>query len=166
MIVAIDPGANSGCAILEGGKIRIMEFKAAKTAEHVRAIAPGTGTAITIVGERPKIYPHNGSNKNVDPNNLIPLYGEITFIQGMLIGMGYKVKLVTFLPHTWKGSVPKEIHQYRLKKKAEGLYMEPGAKVKGDCFDALGILIYYLTGEGIEKCTNKSIADAIARTEK
>lgn len=97
-ILAIDPGADQGWAVLRNGSLVVCGLG-----------QPETFGARCIV-ERPTIYPHS----RVDPNNLITLAIRAGTAAGWAESRGCEIFWVE--PRTWKGSISKATHHSRVLK--------------------------------------------------
>jgi hypothetical protein len=100
IILAIDPGAHSGVAVLEGGKV--VRAYAAFRPEHVRVPSP-----FRLVIEIPQYYPR----MQVRPQSLIVL----ALNAGGWIALNSDAEEV-LKPHPreWKGQVKKTVTLYRV----------------------------------------------------
>lgn len=105
-VIAIDPGKRTGWALFDGG--RLVE---AGTCTEDEALEAPPGAAVpfgSCVIELPVVYPHGGKG---DPNQLIGLAVFVGDLRGFYRRAGVDVVLVK--PRTWKGTVPKAIHNRR-----------------------------------------------------
>lgn len=111
MIVAIDPGNDTGAALFSRGGVEL---------KHVEVI-PRTILALspwilryaisTVVVELPQIY--RASRSKGDPNLLVPLILQAGWIEALAYVRG--IQCVMVKPREWKGQVPKGIHHARIR---------------------------------------------------
>lgn len=113
------------------------------------------GGVNVIITELPRIYPTSSLNRNRDPNDLITL----SFTAGCLVYGIFNLQreaphvMVTY-PHEWKGSVPKEVTQNRVRQQLRDrkllstfdkmLELHPKS-LQHNIYDATGIALYGLT---------------------
>ncbi len=105
MLLAIDPGADSGWSLFLGSTCVACGLGDPRTSPRHRL-----SDITDVVIERPRIYPHD----KPDPNDILTLAiraGE----WGGVYRSHANVRYVT--PSEWKGSVPKAIHHARLVTK-------------------------------------------------
>jgi hypothetical protein len=108
-IVAIDPGKRSGWAVFVDAALALAG--AWPEADMLDDALPMVGIAPAVaVIELPVIYPL-GLGKG-DPNDLITLALLVGDLRGYYRRAGLDVALVK--PRTWKGTVPKPIHNERV----------------------------------------------------
>lgn len=133
MLVAIDPGANSGWAVFANEyRGRPDQFPAVLVRcglgwDSMRSAYGGEGYGPgfvfdTAVIEKPRIYP-GGRTKN--PNDLI----EVAVSAGEWAGRLSGVSITFVTPSEWKGQVPKPIHHRRIRAQlteAEGEVLNAG----------------------------------------
>ena len=100
MILAIDPGAHPGYAVLDD-KLELV---------WCGIVAPETQGVRVVLCERPWIYP--GPRSKADPNDI----GTLCITAGKLVQpwITLGAKEVWVPPVTWKGNVPKQIHHARI----------------------------------------------------
>lgn len=103
MLLAIDPGADSGWALF--GSSRLLE-KCGLGRPTEFAIAE-------VVIEKPRIYP--GAKQKARAEDVITLAVRA----GEWGGRYEHLKVRYVEPHGWKGAVPKEIHQPRIWAKLD-----------------------------------------------
>lgn len=102
--LAIDPGVDTGWAWLSlGGDLVACGLGDPKP--H-----PIYGIPRAVIIELPKVYP-NAKAKG-DPNDLIKLAVQVGGYRERFRSCGTIVNL--FWPHTWKGTLPKDIHHARI----------------------------------------------------
>jgi len=105
-LIAIDPGNNTGWAhfrndvLMSAGVASFENF-------HLAQRMIFTGDAVRI--EAPRHYPHKEKG---DVNDLLDLAVRVGRLQEWCEAQGAHVELVW--PRTWKGSVPKPIHNRRV----------------------------------------------------
>lgn len=110
IILAIDPGQNLGWArirngvLAECGLVRAASPRAISQLVTVRAI-----NFDRLVIEKPQVYPSR--KQKGDPNDLI----NVALLAGVVLGAAPNVSFELVVPHDWKGNVPKEITQKRVK---------------------------------------------------
>ena len=109
-IIAIDPGAISGWALFREGSLIFAAYVDQITLSNFPPTVPVPGRVII---ERPVIYPFGMGN--ADPDDLIKLAILVGELRGFYIRLLYAVELVK--PRTWKGTVPKKIHNARVLAK-------------------------------------------------
>lgn len=106
MILGIDPGVDTGWAI--------VDEKAALQSCGLGYIPDDLAQRAfsLVIIEKPQIYPNTGVKQANDLIGLATMVGRYSerFRQN-------PISLV--LPHTWKGSVPKEIHNRRVLSKLD-----------------------------------------------
>lgn len=93
-----------------------------------------------VLIEKPQVYRYGRG----DPNDLV----DVAIMCGRLAEMLRQSKVIDFVfPRTWKGQVPKSIHQTRIKLKmtAQELKLLPTRKDDlKDVLDAIGIGLWKL----------------------
>lgn len=107
-VIAIDPGKHTGWAAFydgELGQAGVLTEQAILKKTPLTGLLPG----IAVI-ELPVIYPL-GLGKG-DPNDLIGLAVFVGDLRGFYRRRGFDTTLVT--PRTWKGTVPKNIHNERV----------------------------------------------------
>lgn len=193
MILSLDPGRNSGCAILDQGYIRVIEFKylspshkaffsngkKCKYGKALDALVKSLEGQVTdMICERPVVYKDgahksfgkDGLYKSNDPNTLFPLYGESLYIYGLLSSHDtQQIRLHEYTPSIWKGRLRKEVHHHRLKNVIQPFVkkgeIELPVSMKGDGLDALGILLYWLTQQQITDMSASTLRAALEATK-
>ena len=108
-VIGIDPGKHTGWAHFQDGLL----VSAASITETEMLIAPPLtiiGPAIVII-EVPRVYPRGGKG---DPNDLIDLAVLAGTIQGWYVSRAPGIATRLVAPRTWKGTVPKPIHNERV----------------------------------------------------
>lgn len=101
--LAIDPGLSTGWALFLG-----TQLVQCGLGPPPFGFAMGPGLDRTAI-ERPEVYTEKRLQKG-DPNNLITL----AIMVGVYICKSVTKDIYTPLPKTWKGQVPKEIHNRRV----------------------------------------------------
>lgn len=152
MLIAIDPGQRSGFALFDD-KGKLMRAFAAPPMIIKAHLTEQTGHDVVVE------IPWNRHDARIDVNDLIGLAvlaGEYGAYGGTRTAYVY--------PHTWKGNVPKTIHNLRvLKKLSTGelsvLKKRPRAKsFDHNMVDAIGLGLWWLEGKGKRKCkTSRSL---------
>lgn len=118
--LAIDPGKSMGWALFSGAAlVRCGAFDGdydagMRTFGESSGLPPGFSYTDRIVCERPQYYPPTRGAKRVDPNDLITLALRAGAVVGSVRRLYPCVEVRWVLPATWKGSVPKPIHQRRI----------------------------------------------------
>lgn len=148
-ILAIDPGAKPGFALVQasqipGGPAWSLNFatnspQAAREAVH----AVGRAPALAVVMETPVIRPGGKSR----PNDIVRLALTAGGLARFVVPPEIRVACVE--PTTWKGAVKKEIHQSRVRARIEAGYfanarmsLEIWDHVNTDVRDAIAIAIW------------------------
>src|SRR5574343_1281146 len=114
MLVAVDPGVHAtGIAVFNGQTLMIADLVQAETLEQMisrldervmRGEAPHFNYDRGVI-ERPTVYSKNSKG---DPNDLI----RVAIVAGAAAVRCFSVRFVE--PRTWKGQVPKAIHNRRV----------------------------------------------------
>lgn len=145
-ILAIDPGKRSiAWAMFLCGELREVGFVTTQKTPYglgIRDMLQRVSSSITVLAdvvvvEIPRVYP---KERNVRPNDLI----DITAVAGACTLFGESVCFVH--PRTWKGQVPKDVMQYRLRQqldRQEIQLIQPYEK-NHNVWDAVGIGRWYL----------------------
>lgn len=148
-IVSIDPGKRSGWAVFFDGELLFADAWA--EADMLDGALPMVGIAPAVaVIECPVIYPL-GKGKG-DPNDLITLAVLVGDLRGFYRRAGLDVALVK--PRTWKGTVPKRIHNERVlgaltPEERALLPRRPRARdFDHNMLDAVGLGLWQLAREG------------------
>jgi hypothetical protein len=102
-LLAIDPGRQAGWALFKSRKL------AGAGVWQSNIVPKGKGLLDLVVVEAPRWYPRE---HRIDVNDLLDLSIAVGKIEGMMEERGVPVEIV--YPRTWKGSVPKEIHNRRV----------------------------------------------------
>jgi hypothetical protein len=154
MILCLDPGAKkAGVALFEdGGKLMTAWLVEGKdwreTADNVVRRMPVNSINVRgIVIEKMQIYDSTPLAHANDCIILSLMAGRVTGLFSGFVGDS----TFEYFPHQWKGQVPKEIHQVRIREKltaAETKRVQlPKARSKQhDVWDAIGIGLYHLRG--------------------
>jgi hypothetical protein len=150
-LLALDPGfrkkqRNLGCALFEAEELSFADVVG--EIHHVPWIgyAPQhLRSRSRAVIEMPRWYPRE---HEIDVNDLLDLACLVGRLQGRLEEKGVDVELV--YPRTWKGTVPKDIHNKRVlaalsKEELALLPKRPRAKdFDHNLLDAVGIGLWKL----------------------
>lgn len=138
-IFCFDPGATAGWAWFRNGELRAANYgKPHELATAVNNIRPDL-----ILIEKPQWRPH----ENIDINKLITLAIGVGQLKERYSAFA-SVELV--VPTTWKGSVPKEIHNRRVlahlsPEELARVPLRPRAKTPDhNCVDAIGLGLWKL----------------------
>jgi|SRR5882672_1288463 len=109
MIIAIDPGISTGWSIIS---------------EHAGLVACGIGEEWDLkiwgpvewhaVIEMPRVYPR----ERVDPNDLMVLARRVGRYEERLLNLA-AMSIETVFPRTWKGTLDKETHHARGRRKMQ-----------------------------------------------
>lgn len=134
-IIAIDPHKDKiAAAVFKGERLVSVELVKSNLIGWVNF---NRGVYDRAIIERPQIY---SQRTNKDPNDLI----DVAMTAGMcaLIATGCQY----VLPRTWKGQVPKKIHQERIKSllTPEEHIILGDRSNDTDILDAVGIGLWYL----------------------
>lgn len=111
-LISIDPGNNTGWAVFAGSVLVFAGVE--KKSDLFRATSPTIPGGIILAQETlvlveiPRWYPHDQKDTN-DLLDLCVLVGEV---KRFYESQSCKVELV--FPRTWKGTVPKPIHNKRV----------------------------------------------------
>lgn len=160
-VMAIDPGLRHvGAAVFEAGVLTRValvrnpeQVKRGPEAWHsmastVQAFAPVCSVLVT---EFPQVY--DPRHQKGDQGDLI----EVAGVAGAIVGAMFERAgtVVGYLPRTWKGQVPKDIHNKRILGKLSPAELE---HLKGiplslvhNVVDAVGIGLFFLTKTGDRK---------------
>lgn len=154
-VISIDPGIR-GCGVaIFADKVLVEACYVTNPAK--RGNGPGESYEMayevsrhfqqpeTLVLEWPQIYaaPQRGQK---DPNNLLCLAG----IDAALVGSLQPLKVEHFLPHEWKGNLPKETaHHPRVMARLSDdekarIKKAPSADLQHNIVDAVGLGLFYL----------------------
>lgn len=122
LLVAIDPGKNTGWAFFQNGALVQCKVSGwVEMFEHSddfmrRFIQP---SQLEVLGELPCVY---SGPRPEDPNDLIVLAEQLGELLALYRARGCSVQ--TIHPRTWKGTVPKEHHQPRILSKLSPAELE------------------------------------------
>lgn len=139
-VIGIDPGRRTGWALFREG---VLTEAGVFKAQDLSSFQPAVGSGVALI-EKPVIYPA----RNVPSNDLIDLAVVVGELSALCRFAGYKVKLVA--PRTWKGSVPKSIHNKRVLsvltvEEVEKLPRRPRAgDYDHNMLDAVGLALWHL----------------------
>jgi len=138
-IIAIDPGKRTGWAVFWEAELWSAGYTDNKELPEIPLLP-----AIVVI-EVPRIYPFGGKG---DANDLV----DLAFLAGDYAGeMRVKypgVDVEQVYPRTWKGTVPKHIHNRRV---LASLTSKELPKIQGcdhNMVDAIGIGLWQLGKEG------------------
>lgn len=146
--IAIDPGANTGLAFFQDGKLYAATSLPHKYAlpRVRRELEDGLRVSpVRIVGERPQVYAVGKGQ--ADPNDLITLALKM----GAFFGLAdmYGVEHVELLPATWKRQLPKHVAGQRIANSLTSDERESvrnlnalSKTVKHNAIDAIGIGLF------------------------
>lgn len=101
-VLAFDPGRITGWARFKSRKLSEAGFESFE--KLCTAFPPLTGESVII--EMPRWYPHE---RRIDVNDLLDLCRMVGRIEQRYWG-----EAQTVYPRTWKGSVPKDVHNKRV----------------------------------------------------
>ncbi len=143
-LIAIDPGKTTGWAVfVESGLVAAGVLRREKIFNGAEGLPKIWDRRIVLV-ENPRWYPHDHTDVN-DLLDLAVLVGEIEHYYEI---QGCTVELVW--PRTWKGNVPKDIHNKRVlvalrRAELELLPLRPRAKdYDHNMLDAVGLGLWKL----------------------
>ncbi len=117
MLLAIDPGTDTGWAYFNGAK-QLAYCGLAQVGDEHPTAPP------TVIIECPRLRPHGEKN----PNAILLVARNAGEWGGRYAALGATIKYVT--PNEWKGSVPKDISQAR----SWGILSEPERTIVDTCF--------------------------------
>lgn len=137
ILLAIDPGANTGIAIFKFGILvhaDLINLDSVKDQSKINElILLRSNPKVRTVVEIPIVY--LGSKSKVNPNDLI----RLTYRAGALGGFGAE----TITPVSWKGNVPDDILYKRILSKLTDTEKQAipnrGKSVLHNTLDAIGI---------------------------
>jgi hypothetical protein len=113
-LITFDSGADTGWSNWEAGRLVSCGLTHPRDYPEVPYLIGLAWDGLDLVVENPQDY---GSNRQVDPNNLITLgnrAGQIVGVYRALYAlMGKPLTWELVLPAKWKGQVPKPIHHDR-----------------------------------------------------
>ena len=147
-LISIDPGKSTGWAVFADRTLTLAGVD--KKSDLFRATSPTIPGGIVLASETrvlvelPRWYPHDYKDVN-DLLDLCVLVGEV---KRFYEAQSCKVELV--FPRTWKGTVPKPIHNKRVlaaltPDELALLPRRPRAKdVDHNCVDAVGLGLWKL----------------------
>lgn len=136
IVVGVDPGNAAGLARFEDGiLVEALEVAGASAASAVAGWAPQV-----LVVEVPQIYRHTGKG---DPNLLRSCFRVAYQCTGVAIHEQGSL-VVEASPAEWKGQVPKQIHQARMRKRLAGREVEIFDRVGHNARDAIGLVLWHL----------------------
>jgi hypothetical protein len=145
--IAIDPGKRTGWAEFHDSVLKNANAMHSSSMLASPPMPPQDPWAVrTVVIELPQVYPF-GQGKG-DPNQLITLAVIVGDLRGFYRRQGCIVQLVK--PRTWKGTVPKKIHNERVLRKLSSeeldiLPKRPRAKdYDHNMVDAIGLGLWAL----------------------
>jgi Holliday junction resolvasome RuvABC endonuclease subunit len=147
-LLSIDPSTHAcGFALWEEGKLvqaHLLKVKGDDQIDRWRAVGKHClqFSVKEIAIEYPQVYPQR-SNQKGDPNDLIKL-GSCVGAIAMALS---HVKVSLYLPHEWKGNLPKEIVTLRVKKRLTTAEYEnismPAKSLAHNVFEAVGIGLHH-----------------------
>lgn len=146
-VIGIDPGKTTGWAMFCQGKL--IDAHAVKDGRIIWPARDNGLPGTIVVIEIPRVYPFGGKG---DPNDLIDLAVLAGEYYGHYRRAGFETVLVP--PRTWKGSVPKPIHNERVlaqltPAERDLLPRRPRAKdFDHNMIDAIGLGLWQLGKEG------------------
>jgi len=154
-VLAVDPGVHDfsyavarGKALTHYGKIvakknQTLAIRARQLRDYLDTLVVHHKVDLLVV-EHQYINPRGKQN----PADLV----DLITIAGALITAGVWQYRILVKPVTWKGSVPKKIHQARMRKNMPEQWAEQLEGVKDtDVLDAVGILLWALkTDRGVK----------------
>ena len=155
LVVAVDPGLRAcgvsvwvgktltRAALVKNPETTLRDMTAWRTmGKAVVAWLGPVGPLRVLVCEKPQVYA--GRRAGGDPDDLMQLVGVDGALSVLLDAGAY----VTYLPRTWKGTVPKDIHVKRIEAKLtpqEVAAIEKCApSLRHNILDSIGIGLYHL----------------------
>src|SRR5262249_46591745 len=102
VLLAIDPGASQGWARFSTN--RLWQCGLGQP-------TPFLGS-VRVVIERPALYP--GRSQKARPKDIITLTLAAGETAGRILAVNPEARVEYVEPHTWKGSVPKDVHHARI----------------------------------------------------
>jgi hypothetical protein len=171
-VIAVDPGVHwAGLAIFSDARLRhacliVGSDEEVPLQRALLGMAKATSDfwhesnrwlllddAVLVV-EKPQIYTRNkGRAKNADKNDLI----DVSLSAGVVIAQSFMptTKLVSFVPHDWKGDVEKSIMTERIKgwvtEEERALVPHLPKKLAHNVWDAIGLGIHQLEVLGLRR---------------
>jgi hypothetical protein len=150
-VIAIDPGAcAAGVAVYRSSTLKHVAVVQGRCWHHTACQVvqwchqDASAIPSVVVVERPQVYVQR--HLKGDPNDLI----TVALMAGATV-MGLRTsatEIIEYLPRTWKGQVPKDIMQRRIKTRMfpSELAIVPdiGRGITHNLYDAVGIGMYYL----------------------
>lgn len=133
--LSIDPGVDTGWALWTWPLCQLAAAGIGK---------PPVEVAYRLAVEKPQVYPQSP----VPPNDLITLAMKAGRYVGAFDGPG--LETVTVLPHEWKGNIPKDICEARIRRAlaipelsvATDAEMEVPKSLRNNMWDAIGIGLF------------------------
>lgn len=113
-LVSIDPGNRSGVAVFHAGSLVRNFHSSCPHAVPLPLFPLGSGVRLdSLVIELPQHYPYGGGlkHKQIDPNDLIKVAVNV----GEWKALNPAASCALVHPRQWKGQVPKEITQMRVR---------------------------------------------------
>ncbi len=129
-LLAIDPGVDTGWAIFMQQRLYLCGLGMWPQAFLYEAEA---------IMERPQVYPRTRPKQ---ANDLITLAIRVGQYKERIEARGAKVTLI--LPNKWKGSVPKPIHNQRVKDTLTPVELKILGAGDHNVIDAVGLGLYAL----------------------
>lgn len=137
MLLAIDPGNATGWALFStsGELIECGLSSPAKWITLVTRVAPWKPDVLI---EEPTLYQHSKAN----PASVMALQLKVGELKGRFESAGCTVRLVQ--PRTWKGQVPKLVHNQRTLKALSDTERALCEGARHDTLDAIGLGLWAL----------------------
>lgn len=141
-VLALDPGNTTGWALVLRG---VLVHAGHASYEALFETPPATSAPVLVVIEVPRVYPF-GRGKG-DNNDLIDLAVRVGELRGWYRRKSWVQRVELIPPRTWKGTVPKEIHnkQVLAKLSPEELAVLPTKRRGGfdhNMVDAVGLALW------------------------
>lgn len=143
-LISVDPGEKTGAAWFEDG--RLVEAGVWTFGDFMSRKMSRTLKETDVVIEVPRWYPHDAK----DVNDLLDLSVKVGRIQQLHLDFFVYVKTELVFPRTWKGTVPKPIHNKRViealtPEELKLVPLRPRARtVDHNCADAIGLGLWKL----------------------
>lgn len=141
-LLCFDPGETTGWALFSEG---VLSSALYESFEDVVVDPPWVQNQLFVIIEKPQWRPHE---RKIDINSLIALAIMVGELKRVYRSFGADVNLV--VPTTWKGSVPKDIHNRRVlshlsPEELARVPLRPRAKTPDhNCVDAIGLGLWKL----------------------
>lgn len=136
MLLSIDPGAFTGWALFEDRTLIGCGFVTPSNWGDL--VVSASPTKADILLEEPTIYPYSKAR----PADIMALQLKVGELKGRFEAVGCLVELVQ--PRSWKGSVPKPVHNMRTFKALTDEERRLAEGKRHDVLDAIGLGLWFL----------------------